>query len=101
MSNERDESIPYWLRTAAPIDANAEPPGLPPTGPWPFPRIDYGLLAAIDPSKLPIPPATPLWFPPATPAAPAAEHLESADHWGAAPALPGTAPPLSTRGILG
>jgi hypothetical protein len=97
MTNEREESVPYWLKTVA-------PPALSPTGPWPFPPINSALLAMIDPSKLPIPPATPPWFPPAAPAsnlAAPATHLDSANFWSAAPALPASPAPLSTRGVLG
>ena len=101
MTNQRDEFGPYWLQTAAPFGAQPGPPG----APWPFPRINSALLAMFDSSKLPIPPATPPWFPAAAPtgvpAAVAPEHLESAKYWGAAPALPAVPAPLSNRGVLG
>ena len=105
MTDEREEPVPYWLESAAPFDPQARPPNMPPTARWPFPPINRALLDAIDWSKVPIPPAAPPWFPSSPPSikpAPAAEHLDSGNYWGAAPALPGTTPtPLSTGGILG
>jgi len=105
MTEEREESVPYWLKSAAPFGPQGRPPSVPPSARWPFPPINRALLDAIDWSKVPILPAAPPWFPSAAPAtkpAPAAEHLDSGNYWGAAPALPGTTPtPLSTGGILG
>jgi hypothetical protein len=102
MTNQQREGfVPYWLQTATPFGPQAQPSSLPPTGPWPFPPIDSALLAMFDSSKLPIPPATPPWFPPAAPITSATGYVDSTGYWGAAQALPAVAPPLSTRGILG
>ncbi len=101
MSTEREEFGPYWPRTAEPFDAQPHP-GLPSTSFWPFPRINSALLAAIDWSKVPIPPQAPPWFPPPrTSAPPQVKHLELANYWGAGPTVPAGTVPLSTHGVLG
>jgi hypothetical protein len=103
MTDPREEFSPFWPQTVAPFGATPQPPGSPPRLAWEFPRIQ-ALLALWDSSKIPIPPAQAPWFPPATPptSAPAAEHLDSANYWGAMPepsAAPGQ-PRGESRGLL-
>ena len=100
MIDERDEFEPYWLQTATTRGSQLQPSNVPPTGPWPFPRINTALINAIDWSKVPIPPAPAPWFPSATPV-PAIRHAASARYWGAGPTDRAPAPPLSNGGILG
>jgi hypothetical protein len=50
MTNQREEFVPYWLQTAAPLGAQTQPPSLPPTGPWPFLGLG-GIPGAGNPLK--------------------------------------------------
>src|SRR3979409_1564680 len=96
MNDPREQLGPYWPRTATPFGMTPLPPGSLPNLGWDVPPINQALLAMLDPSKIPIPPAPPPWFPPAAPSAdlpsPAVEHLDSAKYWGDEPPV-ASAPP--------